>query len=57
MEVKLSHYATSPKYSFWRRLTQKRLPTGYQQGLTLNKVERDILPYQCEWGAPYPPTR
>ncbi|WP_336194290.1 DUF3156 family protein [Providencia stuartii] len=52
MEVKLSHYATSPKHSFWRRLTQKRLPTGYQQGLTLNKVERDILPYQCEWGAP-----
>ena len=25
---------------------------GYQQGLTLNKLERDISPYQCEWAAP-----
>lgn len=48
----MSHYATLLKYTFWQRLTKKRPPTGYQQGLTLNKVERDILPYQCEWGAP-----
>lgn len=48
----MSHYATSPKNTFWQRLNKKRLPTGYQLGLTLNKVERDLLPYQCEWGAP-----
>ncbi|MEX6000848.1 hypothetical protein AB6H14_00175 [Providencia vermicola] len=48
----MNHYATSPKCSIWQRLSKKRLPAGYQQGLTLNRLERDILPYQCEWGAP-----
>lgn len=48
----MSHYATSPKGNIWQRLNKKRLPAGYQQGLTLNRIERDILPYQCEWGAP-----
>lgn len=48
----MNHYATSLKSSIWQHLNKKRLPTGYQLGLTLNKLERDILPYQCEWGAP-----
>lgn len=48
----MNHYATSPKSSIWKRLNKNRLPAGYQLGLTLNKLERDILPYQCEWGAP-----
>lgn len=51
----MSHYATSPKPSVWQRLgnlTQKRLPTGYQTGLTLNRVEKDMAPYPCEWGGP-----
>ncbi|MDR9617035.1 DUF3156 family protein [Providencia rettgeri] len=52
----MSHYATSPKYSLWQRLgsrlTKKRLPVGYQTGLTLNRIERDMLPYPCEWRAP-----
>ncbi|EJD6582521.1 DUF3156 family protein [Providencia rettgeri] len=55
-EANLSHYATSPKYSLWQRLgsrlTKKRLPVGYQTGLTLNRIERDMLPYPCEWRAP-----
>lgn len=49
---KLSHYAISPKNTLWQRLVKKRLPTGYQLGLTLNKLERDLSPYVCEWGAP-----
>ncbi|EKT55360.1 DUF3156 family protein [Providencia burhodogranariea] len=48
----MNHYVTSLKSSIWQHLNKKRLPIGYQQGLTLNKLERDILPYQCEWGAP-----
>ncbi|MGG4610247.1 DUF3156 family protein [Providencia sp. Me31A] len=51
----MSHYATSPKPSVWQRLgslTKKRLPTGYQAGLTLNRVEKDMTPYPCEWKAP-----
>lgn len=34
------------------KLTQQRLPAGYQIGLTLNRVEKDMAPYPCEWGAP-----
>ncbi|HBC7428185.1 TPA: DUF3156 family protein [Providencia rettgeri] len=34
------------------KLTQQRLPAGYQTGLTLNRVEKDMAPYPCEWGAP-----
>nr|WP_213913017.1 DUF3156 family protein [Providencia rettgeri]ELR5069193.1 DUF3156 family protein [Providencia rettgeri]ELR5075860.1 DUF3156 family protein [Providencia stuartii]ELR5223493.1 DUF3156 family protein [Providencia rettgeri] len=34
------------------KLTQQRLPAGYQVGLTLNCVEKDMAPYPCEWGAP-----
>ncbi|HDN2510856.1 DUF3156 family protein [Providencia stuartii] len=51
----LSHYVTSPKPSLLQRLgglTKKRLPTGYQAGLTLNRIERDMAPYPCEWRAP-----
>ncbi|QXX82512.1 DUF3156 family protein [Providencia sp. R33] len=51
----LSHYVTSPKPSLWQRvsnLTKKRLPAGYQAGLTLNRIERDMAFYPCEWGAP-----
>lgn len=51
----MSHYVTSPKPSLWQRLgglTKKRLPTGYQSGLTLNRIERDMAPYQCQWKAP-----
>lgn len=51
----MSHYVTSPKPSLWERigkLTQQRLPAGYQTGLTLNRVEKDMAPYPCEWGAP-----
>lgn len=51
----MSHYATSPKPSLWQKvgkLTEQRLPAGYQAGLTLNRVEKDMAPYQCEWGAP-----
>nr|WP_284183172.1 DUF3156 family protein [Providencia rettgeri] len=54
-EANLSHYVTSPKPSLWERigkLTQQRLPAGYQTGLTLNRVEKDMAPYPCEWGAP-----
>ncbi|MGO2333699.1 DUF3156 family protein [Providencia sp.] len=48
----MNHYAISPKYSFWQKiglLGKKRLPIGYQAGLTLNKVERDVSSYQCEF--------
>ncbi|MCG9536553.1 DUF3156 family protein [Providencia huaxiensis] len=51
----MSHYVTSPKPSLWEKigkLTQQRLPAGYQIGLTLNRVEKDMAPYPCEWGAP-----
>ncbi|WP_333987246.1 DUF3156 family protein [Providencia huaxiensis] len=51
----MSHYVTSPKLSLWEKigkLTQQRLPAGYQIGLTLNRVEKDMAPYPCEWGAP-----
>ncbi|MEY0433553.1 MULTISPECIES: DUF3156 family protein [Providencia] len=51
----MSHYVTSPKPSLRARLgklTQQRLPAGYQVGLTLNRVEKDMAPYPCEWGAP-----
>lgn len=51
----MSHYAASPKPSLWQKvgkLTEQRLPAGYQAGLTLNRVEKDMAPYQCEWGAP-----
>lgn len=48
----MSLYVTLPKLSWWKKLTQKRLPTGYQAGLTLNRIEKDIAPYVCEWGAP-----
>ncbi|EOV8088684.1 DUF3156 family protein [Providencia rettgeri] len=51
----MSHYVTSPKPSLRTRLgklTQQRLPAGYQVGLTLNRVEKDMAPYPCEWGAP-----
>ncbi|ENU1228497.1 DUF3156 family protein [Providencia rettgeri] len=51
----MSHYVTSPKPSLRTRLgklTQQRLPAGYQVGLTLNCVEKDMAPYPCEWGAP-----
>lgn len=48
----MSLYVTLPKLSWWKKLTQKRLPTGYQAGLTLNRIEKDIAPYECEWGAP-----
>ncbi|MEW2741518.1 MULTISPECIES: DUF3156 family protein [Providencia] len=51
----MSHYVTSPKPSLWKKigkLTQQRLPAGYQTGLTLNRVEKDMAPYSCEWGAP-----
>lgn len=34
------------------KLIQQRLPAGYQIGLTLNRVEKDMAPYPCEWGAP-----
>lgn len=53
----MNHYAISPKYSFWQKiglLAKKRLPTGYQAGLTLNKVERDVSSYQCERGGGAP---
>jgi len=39
----------------WKKIgkfTQQRLPAGYQTGLTLNRVEKDMAPYPCEWGAP-----
>ncbi len=45
----MSHYVTLPKWAFWKKLTQKRMPIGYQVGLTLNKIERDMVPYQCDW--------
>ncbi|WP_265497211.1 DUF3156 family protein [Providencia rustigianii] len=45
----MSLYVTLPKYSWWQKLTQKRLPAGYQAGLTLNRIEKDITPYPCEW--------
>ncbi|WP_231906693.1 MULTISPECIES: DUF3156 family protein [Providencia] len=45
----MNHYATSPKWAFWKKLAQKRMPIGYQAGLTLNKIERDMVPYQCDW--------
>ncbi|MEQ5286995.1 MULTISPECIES: DUF3156 family protein [Providencia] len=51
----MSHYVTSPKPSLWEKigkLIQQRLPAGYQIGLTLNRVEKDMAPYPCEWGAP-----
>ncbi|EPJ8536947.1 DUF3156 family protein [Providencia rettgeri] len=51
----MSHYVTSPKPSLWKKigkLIQQRLPAGYQTGLTLNRVEKDMAPYPCEWGAP-----
>lgn len=48
----MSLYVTLPKLSWWKKLTQKHLPTGYQAGLTLNRIEKDIAPYECEWGAP-----
>ncbi|MCG5379685.1 MULTISPECIES: DUF3156 family protein [Providencia] len=51
----MSHYVTSPKPSLWKKIgkfTQQRLPAGYQTGLTLNRVEKDMAPYPCEWGAP-----
>lgn len=51
----MSHYVTSPKPSLWKNIgkfTQQRLPAGYQTGLTLNRVEKDMAPYPCEWGAP-----
>ncbi|MEM0637002.1 MULTISPECIES: DUF3156 family protein [Providencia] len=51
----MSHYVTSPKPSLRKtigKLTQQRLPAGYQTGLTLNRVEKDMAPYPCEWGAP-----
>lgn len=51
----MSHYVTSPKPSLRKKigkLTQPRLPAGYQTGLTLNRVEKDMAPYPCEWGAP-----
>lgn len=51
----MSHYVTSPKPSLWKKIgkfTQQRLPVGYQTGLTLNRVEKDMAPYPCEWGAP-----
>lgn len=48
----MSHYATSLRQSIWQRLSQKRLPMGYQLGLTLNKLERNMQPYPCEWLAP-----
>ncbi len=54
-EANLSHYVTSPKPSLWERigkLTQQRLPAGYQTGLTLNRVEKDMAPYPCEWEHP-----
>ncbi|WP_241098681.1 MULTISPECIES: DUF3156 family protein [Providencia] len=50
----MSHYVISPKPSLWEKigkLTQQRLPAGYQIGLTLNRVEKDMAPYPCEWGA------
>ncbi|EJD6376370.1 DUF3156 family protein [Providencia rettgeri] len=34
------------------KFIQQRLPAGYQTGLTLNRVEKDMAPYPCEWGAP-----
>ncbi|EPJ0399564.1 DUF3156 family protein [Providencia rettgeri] len=51
----MSHYVTSPKPSLWKKIgkfTQQRLPAGYQTGLTLNRAEKDMAPYPCEWGAP-----
>ncbi|HHE6471023.1 TPA: DUF3156 family protein [Providencia rettgeri] len=51
----MSHYVTSPKPSLRKKignLIQQRLPAGYQTGLTLNRVEKDMAPYPCEWGAP-----
>lgn len=51
----MSHYVTSPKPSLQKKIgkfIQQRLPAGYQTGLTLNRVEKDMAPYPCEWGAP-----
>nr|WP_308569088.1 DUF3156 family protein [uncultured Providencia sp.] len=51
----MSHYVTSPKPSLWKKIgkfTQQRLPAGYQTGLILNRAEKDMAPYPCEWGAP-----
>ncbi|MEQ5520107.1 DUF3156 family protein [Providencia rettgeri] len=51
----MSHYVTSPKPSLQKKIgkfIQPRLPAGYQTGLTLNRVEKDMAPYPCEWGAP-----
>ena len=51
----MSRYDILPKCQFFQRLTllgKKRLPAGYQPGLTLNKIARDISPYECEWQTP-----
>ncbi|PHM39314.1 hypothetical protein Xmau_02921 [Xenorhabdus mauleonii] len=45
----MNHYATSLKRSFWQRINKPRLPAAYQAGLTLNKLERNLQPYPCEW--------
>ncbi|WP_338405870.1 DUF3156 family protein [Moellerella wisconsensis] len=36
------------KSTFWQRLNQPRLPAGYQAGITLNRLERDLLPYPSQ---------
>ncbi|WP_256125211.1 DUF3156 family protein [Photorhabdus luminescens] len=32
----------------WRRLNKPRYPTGYQAGITLNRLEQNLSPYCCE---------
>ncbi|MFD0706844.1 MULTISPECIES: DUF3156 family protein [Photorhabdus] len=34
--------------SIWRRLNKPRYPTGYQAGITLNRLEQNLSPYCCE---------
>ncbi|PHM31059.1 DUF3156 family protein [Xenorhabdus innexi] len=48
----MSHYAASAKSSFWQKINKQRLPAGYQAGLTLNRLERDLQPYHCERNKP-----
>ncbi|WP_340608198.1 DUF3156 family protein [Xenorhabdus bharatensis] len=48
----MSHYAASAKSSFWQKINKQRLPADYQAGLTLNRLERDLQPYDCERPGP-----
>ncbi|WP_323869946.1 DUF3156 family protein [Xenorhabdus szentirmaii] len=44
----MNHCATSTKPTFWQKISQQRLPAGYQAGMTLNRLEHDLRPYPCE---------